>query len=88
MARNKFLDMHNHLSAQMERLGDDEHMKEHGELEIERSKAMATIGKTMVENGKLMLEAQKHADKAREIGYVDEDHDDDAIPSIFRIGSK
>ena len=64
--RNKLSDLNNHLFEQLERLNDDELMSESGEEEIARSKAIAGIGKTIIDNGKLALDAQKHAD---EYGY-------------------
>mgnify|MGYP001374529062 CR=1 FL=1 len=66
MAKNKLSDLNDHLFEMMERLNDDTLMEEHGEKEINRAKAMSDIGKTIIENGKLVLEAQKHAD---EFGY-------------------
>lgn len=61
--RNKLSDLNNHLFEQLERLNDDELMANNAEEEIARSKAIAGIGKTIIENGKLALDAQKHADE-------------------------
>ena len=61
--RNKLSDLNNHLFEQLERLNDDDYMNENADKEIERSKAIANVGKTIIENGKLASDAQKHADE-------------------------
>lgn len=60
MTRNTLTDLNNHLFEQLERLGD---AKDGAlEAEIDRSKAVATIAKNIIDNGKLALEAEKFID--------------------------
>ena len=68
MAKNKLTDLNNHLFEQLERLNDDEIMMDNAEAEIERSKAITNLSRTIIENGRLLLNARKHAD---EFGYGD-----------------
>ena len=44
MARNKLVDLHNHLFAQMERLQDEELKGEDLQMEIKRTKAVSDLG--------------------------------------------
>ena len=60
VARNKLIDLNNHLFEQLERLNDDELSDEQLEREIKRTKAMCNVGKVIVENASVVLEAQKH----------------------------
>jgi cell shape-determining protein MreC len=60
VARNKLIDLNNHLFEQLERLNDDELSEEQLEREIKRTKAMCNVGKVIVENAAVVLEAQKH----------------------------
>ena len=57
--KNKLIDLNNHLFAQLERLSDEETQGEGLKEEIERSKAVATIAKTIVDNARLALDATK-----------------------------
>jgi hypothetical protein len=57
MTRNKLSDLNNHLFEQLERLNDVE--EDALADEIERSKAVSGIAKNIIENGKLVLEAEK-----------------------------
>lgn len=61
--RNKLSDLNNHLFEQLERLNDDELIEKNLEQEISRSKAIATIAQQIINNGNLMLNAQKHKDE-------------------------
>lgn len=60
--KNNLTDLHNHLMAQIERLSDEGLSSDMDKLdaEIRRSKSMALIAGTAVNNGKLILEASKH----------------------------
>lgn len=60
--RNTLADLNNHLFEQLERLNDEDLQGEELEKEIERSKALQGIGKTIVDNGKLILDAHKFSD--------------------------
>jgi len=57
--KNKLVDLNNHLFAQIERLGDEGLTPEELSDEIKRSGAMSNLGKVVVENAKLALEATK-----------------------------
>lgn len=58
--RNTLTDLNNHLFEQLERLGDSE--EETLEVEIDRSKAVSTIAKNIIDNGRLALEAERFID--------------------------
>lgn len=57
--KNKISDLHNHLFAQLERLGDESVKGEDLHTEIERAKAISGIAKDIVSNANLVLSAQK-----------------------------
>lgn len=58
--RNTLLDLNNHLFEQLERLNDveDDRLKD----EIERARAVTGIAKSVVDTGKLVLDAEKFSD--------------------------
>lgn len=60
--KNKLTDVHNHLVAQLDRLGDEDLPSDPEKMdrEINRSKAVAQVAGTIVSNGRLMLDAAKH----------------------------
>lgn len=60
--KNTLSDMHNHLMAQIERLGDEglSSDPEKLEAEIRRSKSMAQLAGTAVNNARVMVDAAKH----------------------------
>lgn len=57
--KNKLIDLNDHLFAQLERLGDESMDQEQLKVEIERSKAIASISNQVVSNASLALQAQK-----------------------------
>lgn len=59
--KNKAIDLHNILFAQLERLNDDEYLDLEGNLEKEmkRSKAICAVSHRITELAKLQLEAEK-----------------------------
>ena len=61
MAKNKLEDLRNHLFAQLERLADDEDMKDTEKLETElsRAKAIADVAQVIVNSSKLEVELMK-----------------------------
>lgn len=61
--KNTMMDLNNHLFEQLERLNDESLSAEQLEKEIGRGKAMSDIAKTIIENGKLALDAKKHMDE-------------------------
>jgi hypothetical protein len=56
MARNKITDLNDHLFAALERLNDEEIKGEQLTEEIERAKAIATIGAKVIETMKVQTE--------------------------------
>lgn len=60
--QNTLGDLNNHLFAQLERLNDEEVTGTELKEEIERSKAVSNIAKGIIDNGNLVLQAQKFAD--------------------------
>lgn len=62
MTKNTLGDLNNHLFAQLERLGDEQLEGDSLKEEIERSKAVAEIGREIINNGRLVLQAQKFTD--------------------------
>lgn len=77
--KNKLSDLNNHLFAQLERLGDENLDGEKLEDEIKRSKAVSSIAKGIISNGKLLLESKKYFD---EMGLKAEQQ-----PEILKIES-
>lgn len=61
--KNTLADLNNHLFEQLERLNDEDLTGEELEREIQRSKSVTAVAKTIIENGALALEAKKHADE-------------------------
>lgn len=64
MARNKLIDLNNHLFEQIERLNDDELVGEALEEEIKKAKAITDVSKTIVRNAEVMLQGQKYIDSS------------------------
>ena len=61
--KNKLTNLNDHLFEQLERLNDEELQGEELKVEINRSKAISNVAKTIVENARLALDAQKHLDE-------------------------
>lgn len=61
--KNNLTDLNNYLFESIERLIDDELSDEELEKEIKRSEAVQKIAKTIIDNGTLALQAQKHYDE-------------------------
>ncbi|CAK1699166.1 Phage protein [Vibrio crassostreae] len=57
--KNKLADLNNHLFAQMERLSDEGITDDKLNEEINRSKALTTVSKQIIDNARLALDAQK-----------------------------
>lgn len=57
--RNKLTDLNNHLFAQLERLSDEDVTGDKLVEEIERSRAVGNVARTIIDNSRLVLDAQK-----------------------------
>lgn len=57
--KNKLIDLNDHLFEQLERLNDEDLKGEELETEMNRAKAIAGVAQTIINNGDLMLKAQK-----------------------------
>lgn len=55
MAKNKLLDLNNHLFAELERLGDEDLKGDELKEEIERAKALSDVSEKVINNASLML---------------------------------
>jgi hypothetical protein len=55
---NTLTDLNNHLFAQMERLSEESLSVEQLAFEAERSKSLTIIARTIVDNARLVLDAQ------------------------------
>ncbi|MBV2128200.1 hypothetical protein [Arsukibacterium indicum] len=60
--KNKLSDLNNHLFAQLERLSDEKLSGEALSAEIHRSNAVTTVAKEIINNGRLVLDAQRQYD--------------------------
>ena len=56
--KNTLTDLNNHLFAQMERLSEESLNLEQLSFEAERSKSLTIIARTIVDNARLVLDAQ------------------------------
>lgn len=59
--KNKLTDLNDYLFMQLERLNDEELEPEALQAEIARADAMVKVGKTIVANGQLVLDATELA---------------------------
>jgi hypothetical protein len=61
--KNKLIDLNNSLMDQIQRLEDCETGDEKLKTEVERSKAISHVASKIIDNGRLVLDAQKHIDE-------------------------
>lgn len=61
--KNTLADLNNYLFEQIERLQDDSLTDEQFNKEVERSKSITSVAKTIIENGALAFQARKHMDE-------------------------
>lgn len=61
--KNTLTDLNNYLFESIERLFDDDLSDEELEREIKRSETVQKVAKTIIDNGTLALQAQKHFDE-------------------------
>jgi len=57
--KNKLIDLNNHMFTQLERLSDEDVTGDVLKEEINRSRAITRIASQVIDNGRLMLDAQK-----------------------------
>ncbi|MGK8992964.1 hypothetical protein ACRS8V_06275 [Staphylococcus epidermidis] len=60
--RNTLTDLNNHLFAQLERLSDED-LKGEELKELQRSSAVSKVAQNIINNGSLVLQAQKFKDE-------------------------
>lgn len=77
MARNKLIDLNNHMFEALERLNDTDLTEEQLKYEINRATAMEEVGNVIVNNAKVVLAAYKR-----------QNPDDDKVPEIFNSNTK
>lgn len=63
MTQNTMNDLNDHLFMALERLNDESLSGEELQQEIERSKAISEVGKTVIDNAKTVLSAMKFNDE-------------------------
>lgn len=61
--KNKLTDLNNHLFEQLERLNDPDLCADELKDEIQRARAMSGIANSIIDNGRLLLDAHKHANE-------------------------
>lgn len=78
--KNNLNSLNDYLFEQLERLNDDEELKDKESLdrELKRAKAIAGISTTIVNNARVILDAKKYAD---EVGITNENE-------ILKLGNK
>ncbi|GGG32727.1 hypothetical protein GCM10007425_29210 [Lysinibacillus alkalisoli] len=59
--KNTLGDLNNHLFAQLERLSDEELKGDALQEEIERAKSVTQVSSQIIQNGTLVLNANKYA---------------------------
>ncbi len=57
MAKNKLLDLNDHLFAELERLGDEDLKGDELQEELDRAKALSDVSEKIINNASLMLKA-------------------------------
>ncbi len=73
MARNKLVDLNNHLFAQLERLGEEDLSIEDLKKEVDRAKAINAVAGNIIDNAKTALEgAQFSAEYSNRIESIPE----------------
>lgn len=60
--KNSLGDLHNHLFSQLERLNDESLKGDELKEEIVRSKAISSVASQIIQNGNLVLSANKFMD--------------------------
>jgi len=60
MAKNKLMDLNNHLFAQLERLSDEDVTGDKLQEEVERAKSVTLVSREIISVGKLAMDARKY----------------------------
>lgn len=81
--KNKLVDLNNHLFESLERLMDDDLTDEQLEKEVQRSRAVTSVAKTIIQNSQLALNAAKYAN---EMGYGIKGSNTDLAPMPAMLG--
>ena len=68
MTKNTLGDLNGYLFEQMERLNNDELTGEALQEEINRSRAIGDVAKSIIQNGNLVLQARRFADDRFDAG--------------------
>lgn len=65
VVRNRLSDLNNYLFEELERLNDDEELKDENTLkkELERSKAITNVSQQIISNANVILKAKIHCDQ-------------------------
>ncbi len=66
--KNKLTDLNNHLFAQLERINDEGLTGDDMTNELERTKAVIGLGKEIVSNARLALDAEKFKAEYQGVG--------------------
>lgn len=61
--RNTLGDLNNHLFAEIERLSDEDLKGEELTEEIQRARSISSVSKNIIDNARLILQAQKFKDE-------------------------
>ena len=57
--KNKLIDLNDHMFAQLERLGNEDLTGDALKQEIDRGKAIANVGRQVIDNARLALDAHR-----------------------------
>lgn len=57
MAKNKLVDLNDHLFSELERLGDEDLKGDELKEELDRAKALSDVSEKIINNASLMLKA-------------------------------
>lgn len=60
---NTMTDLNDHLFAELERLGDEDLSGDELSAEIDRARAIASIGRTAIDNARVVLDAARFRDE-------------------------
>jgi len=80
--RNKLTDVRDHLIHQMETLRDCD--PEQLAQEIERAKAMVSVGHVLIDSAKVEIEAHKTIDGALPTGFLPVKDDGPGLPRLVK----